>query len=452
MTTPRLRQLRLLAGIALAVSAAACNDFLKVTNPGAIEADKIADSSYASLLVNGTISEFQNIATRYALYSSVFSDETRNHHVFAENRDIDLRVLGEFTGLNATEVYNPLQRARFIADTSATLLKAYGIGPTQADTLNRRIAIARVLSYSGYSHILLGEAVCDPPIDLSGPLSADPVFGRAVSRFNEAISFATQARAGALSAAQTALADSMLNWARVGLARAELNRNNKAAAAAAAAQVPATFEFRVFHSANSARENNPFFNAASQAPASTWISLEPKWKRLNDPRIPTPATPEITQGLYRPDTVGTAVGAFVPNAPSSFSGWNGTVTGVEFTMATSMRLASGLEAQYIVAEAAGPVAATLAFVNARRAVGLQPPVNLTGDALMAELRDQRARDFFLDGHRLGDLRRYLRFYQVDEFTRGAYAGSTSGEQYGTATCFPISQGERNANPNLPKTP
>lgn len=452
MTTPRLRHLRLLAGIAFAVSAAACNDFLKVTNPGAIEVDKIADSSYAALLVNGTISEFQNIATRYALYQSVFTDETRNHHVFVENRDIDRRVMTEATGLNATEIYNPLQRARFIADTSATLLKGYGIGPTQSDTLNRRIAIARVLAYSGYSHVLLGEAICDPPIDRSAPLPADTVFGRAVSRFTESITYASQARAGALSPAQTALADSMLSFARVGLARAELNRNNLTAAAAAASQVPATFEFRVYHSANSARENNPFFNAASQASVSTWIALEPKWKGLGDPRIPMPTNPEAVMNGARPDTVGAVSGAFVPNAPSSFSGWNGTVTGVDFTMATSMRLASGLEAQYIVAEAAGPVPTTLTFVNARRAVGLQTPVNLTGDALMAELRNQRARDFFMDGHRLGDLRRYIRFRQVDEFPKGAYPGSTSGEQYGTATCFPISQGERNANPNLPKVP
>jgi hypothetical protein len=244
----------------------------------------------------------------------------------------------------------------------------------------------------------------------------------------------------------------MLNFARVGLARAELNRNNLPAAAAAAAQVPAAFEFRVFHSANSARENNPFFNAASQASVSTWIALEPKWKRLGDPRIPTPTNPETVMDGARTDTVGTVSGAFVPNATESFSGWNASVTGVEFTMATTMRLASGLEAQYIVAEAAGPVAATLTFVNARRAVGLQLPVTLTGDALMAELRNQRARDFFMDGHRLGDLRRYLRFRQVDEFSKGPYPGSTAGEQYGTATCFPISQGERSANPNLPKVP
>lgn len=60
-----------------------------------------------------------------------------------------------------------------------------------------------------------------------------------------------------------------------------------------------------------------------------------------------------------------------------------------------MRFASGLEAQYIVAEAQGPTAATLAFVNARRAVGNEPPVSDTGNQLMADLREQRRRDFFL---------------------------------------------------------
>jgi hypothetical protein len=117
-----------------------------------------------------------------------------------------------------------------------------------------------------------------------------------------------------------------------------------------------------------------------------------------------------------------------------------------------MRIASGLEARYVIAEANGPVASTLTFVNERRAVGLQPPVNLTGDALMAELRDQRARDFYLDGRRLGDLRRYKKYYNVDLFPKGPYPGTTTGQIYNeTITCWPLPTNEINANPNIPKS-
>ena len=87
--------------------------------------------------------------------------------------------------------------------------------------------------------------------------------------------------------------------------------------------------------------------------------------------------------------------------------------------------------------------------NERRAVGLQAPVTLTGDALMAELRDQRARDFYLGGQRLGDLRRYLRYNNLNLFPTGPYPGSTTGQVYdNTITCWPLPTSEVNANPNI----
>jgi SusD/RagB-like outer membrane lipoprotein len=84
-------------------------------------------------------------------------------------------------------------------------------------------------------------------------------------------------------------------------------------------------------------------------------------------------------------------------------------------------------------------------------VGLQAPVTLTGDPLMAELRDQRSRDFYLDNHRLGDLRRYKKYYNVDLFPKGPYPGSTSGQIYNESIdCWPLSRSEIDQNPNIPK--
>ncbi len=126
------------------------------------------------------------------------------------------------------------------------------------------------------------------------------------------------------------------------------------------------------------------------------------------------------------------------------------MAGATFAPVTTVRIASGLEAQYIIAEAQGPTPATLIFVNQRRAAGLQSAVTLTGDALMAELRDQRSRDFYLDNHRLGDLRRYKEFYGVDLFPKGPYPGSTTGQVYNEAvTCWPLPVNELSANPNIP---
>lgn len=150
-------------------------------------------------------------------------------------------------------------------------------------------------------------------------------------------------------------------------------------------------------------------------------------------------------------TTGTQAGK--PLSPPSYTSFNNTVAGAVFTPDLGHRIASELEYQYIRTEANPGTAAALAFINARRAAGLQPASTLTAtDAAgqRAELREQRSRDFYLDGHRLGDLRRYLEFYQVNLFPQGAYPGSTSGAVYNVSvTCWPLPTAEINGNPNIP---
>jgi hypothetical protein len=153
-----------------------------------------------------------------------------------------------------------------------------------------------------------------------------------------------------------------------------------------------------------------------------------------------------------PRLIKTGATNWKPLSPSAYTTYNGQAgnAGGLFAVTMGVRLASGLEAQYIVAEAAGPTAATSAFVDARRAAGGQPALNLAaGDAqIMAELRDQRRRDFYLDNHRLGDLRRYKEFYGIDEFPTGPYPTSTSGQVYSNFECWPLPTSELNDNPNI----
>ncbi|NIQ56868.1 MAG: hypothetical protein GWM92_06450 [Gemmatimonadetes bacterium] len=73
---------------------------------------------------------------------------------------------------------------------------------------------------------------------------------------------------------------------------------------------------------------------------------------------------------------------------------------------------------------------------------------MTAAEQMAELRDQRRRDFFMDGHRLGDLRRYLERDGLDFFPSGGYPQFEEDYTYGTSTCIPLSIDELNSNPNL----
>jgi hypothetical protein len=67
---------------------------------------------------------------------------------------------------------------------------------------------------------------------------------------------------------------------------------------------------------------------------------------------------------------------------------------------------------------------------------------------MTNLIDQRRRDFFLDGHRQGDLRRYLKRYNIDMWQRGPMYGTTTS--FADSHCMAITLAEIINNPMVPK--
>ncbi|MGQ0646532.1 MAG: RagB/SusD family nutrient uptake outer membrane protein [Gemmatimonadaceae bacterium] len=417
----------------------ACNDFLVAENPGAIEAVDLNALGYVSLLANGPIFAFQAAYDDVAYWNGQLTDELvnrGNNNPFVEEGQIDRRELySDMTYINAF-LYAPMQRARFSGEDAAARLKII-----LADSASRDLRVARSLAYAGHSYVALGEMMCVTPIDRGVPKTPEEMFTDAIARFDEAVTVANAAKQHALAATPpnsglANAADSVRYFALVGSARAALNRNDKARAITFANQVPAAFIFWAYYSDNSAGERNRTHNRLTLG-SNAWLNFTPFEAMAADPRIP-----RIT---------GTSARAGTPLSPPSYSTFNNSVAGASFIPNVAVRIASGLEAQYIIAEAQGPTAATLAFVDTRRAAGLQAPVTLAGDALMAELRSQRSRDFYLDNHRLGDLRRYKQYYSVDLFPKGPYPGSTSGQIYNESiSCWPLPTNEINDNPNIPK--
>ncbi len=432
-----------------AVASAACSDFLAVDNPGSVPSRDLVDSTYANLLVNGAVGEFQGMIGNTALYGGVLSDELQALHANTSYGPIDLR---DFNNLNdiVALIYSPIQRSRFDADTVADRLKGYPGASSSTD-----LRVARMLALGGYSYITLGETFCSAPVNGGAARTPAELFAMALPRFDEAIQVATAARAAGVGSAATA--DSILNLARVGAARAALDLNDMQRALGYAQEVPANFRFVSYYSEGIPPQPgvpvNPFWNATGSpelartgynsnvsggynySNSSAWIAVEPSFAELGDPRVPT--TPTKVK-LMRSGSL-----AYIPNKPSSFGGHISPSAeqpgGAAITPGASIRFASGLEAQYIVAEAQGGSPQTRTFVDAQRtANGLGPSTAGTAAELLADLREQKRREFYLDGHRLGELRRYLEFYGVDMFTTGA--------GYGTVTCFPIPLSELNSNP------
>ncbi|MDF1501304.1 RagB/SusD family nutrient uptake outer membrane protein [Roseisolibacter sp. H3M3-2] len=436
---PRVRLATLGALVLGAATAGACNDFLQAENPGAVEETDVNQPQYVNLLMNGIIGEFQPAFGNITWWNAIYTDELYNRNTFFEEALIDRRQVGPENGTHNTFIYPRIHRARFLADDGVRRMKEI-----LGDSASRDLRVARALAYGGMTYNYLGEMYCDIPFDGQAPQTPEAVFRAAMTKLDSAVAIANAAKTAAkarvpLVAGDTLAADSVRNFALVGAARAALNVNDRARAATYAGQVPAAFAFFAQYSTNSTAENHRVWQNLTAASGGTTDNT-PFRDMAGDVRIPRSGATGVT-GL-------------IPRSPASYSTFDGTPTGSPFVAGGTIRIASGLEARYIVAETqieSNPTA-VLALINERRAFGrLQQPVTgLTGAALLAELRDQRRRDFYLDNHRLGDLRRYQKFYQINEFPTGPYPTSTTGDRYDTATCWPLALAEINSNPNIPR--
>lgn len=425
-----------------------CGDWLEVTNPGAIETPSLEDPSYLQLMYDGVVGDFQPAYAWTALFSGAFTDELRMHHSYFENLEIDQRRITENNATYALAIYNGLHRARFLADSVAGRYRVL-----LGDSAEHDIRLAKTLGFAGYGWTLLGEQICETRINGQGAaLPPEELFAGAIERFEGAIAAAAAAAANApnigdeeLRAEVVAGADSVTSLARVGAARAALNMGDDAAAVAYAEAVTpayatkddAGFRFNVHYIKGNSfgetrRLGNPFWEFVSSG--GSWVSLSGTgFENLNDPRIPHDSAGEIS--------VSGGGDYIVPNSPPSFSTYNGTVEGAPFESRSGIRLASAIEARYIIAEAQGNTAQNVAFLNEQRAIGGQAALsNPSPEEYAAALREQRAREFFMDGHRLGDLRRYETRYGVDLWPTGAmYDGSVT---FGDQKCLPTPVSEQ----------
>lgn len=421
--------------IALALVAtvfAGCDGILSVDNPGAIQEDQLTDPAMETLIVSGVRGEFQYTHSYASLYTGMFTDELMGNHTYFPTIPVFLRTV-EADNVYIGNVYSFWQRARQSADDAIERLEEI-LGADAASSLN----VGRVHAYGGYSYVLLAETFCEAPVNMSRAYSSDELFEMAIDHFDNAIATAEAARNAGQSADEASF---IINLANVGAARALLNLGRMDDAIAYASQVEEGFEAWIRHSENSSREYNPFYDPTTGA-NNRYLSVGAPFEEIEDPRIPH---------SYERETSLTPSMVYTPYRPYSFAGWDGRAWTEDSVLVTinrdtDVRFASHLEARYIIAEAQGPTGETLALVNERREVGNQDPVNLSGDELMAELREQRARDFYLTGRRLGDLRRYKNLYGVDLFPTGI--DPFRDELYGDVECFPVPLAEQNANPNL----
>lgn len=417
---------RLASVAAVLALATACSDItaLKQSNPGQLSAGTIYVPANAQLLVNGAIADFDCAFARYVAGSGLFADELITTLANPGNYDYERRALASNAdygtgGCGANQrpsIYTTLSTARGVADTALAKLEGW----TDEQVPNRNKLIGQAAAYAGYSLTLLGEGMCSAAINLGPEITPAELFTEAKSRFDKAVAAATTANDAAT-----------LNLALVGRARVLANSNNLQAAATDAALVPATFVYNFLAGGTDVRRQNFVFLHTGQNSNS---SIDPSFRAVTLNGAPDPRVAVTNTGR-----VGTAPNTQIWTANKHAS------------LATAMTIAKYAEAQLIIAEArvaandlTGAAAAINAARNTRAGMPQYDPTGQTAAQVRAQVIEERRRELFLEGHRLGDMRRF----QLPFSPAPGTPYTTGGGTYGDQTCFPLPDVEKINNPNI----
>jgi len=426
-----MRTIRSFAAVAIvagALTLGGCADWLSVENPTVIDNAALDPVADADLLAR---SAQQNLSSAYGhliVYSSWFTGETDVSETFPTRNEFGRRDISIQNGSLDNDVWFPV---------SQTAASAYLVLNATLPNPTTNLNYARANFVLGYAYLFMAEQFCQGTVLAGPPLTTADMLDSAAAHFALAIS-----QGDGAGGQGTAIADAAL----VGTARAELQRGNLAAAITAANSVPAGFIFNLTYIDDLAQRfrlaNRMWFyvrDRGSIAVAPIWrigAELPPTQVQTAEPRVPWRVT--AATGDFAPQDAFYATDRGVPYAiQQKYPDYN-----------VPVRLASKLEADYIVAEAQG-TAAQQTLIDARRAANGQAAYGGATDSLsiLTEFFTQRGFDFFLEGKRLGDFRRHPAHIAGMPVPASTY-WKPGFATVGSNVCYPLPITETDNNPNF----
>ncbi len=403
---------RTVAGVVALAVLSACSEFLSVDNPNVIDADNIDPVADATTLAN---SAQQNFAAAYGwqiMYSSWFTGEAEVAETFPTRNEFGRRAVAASNGNLNADVWTTLA----LAAASSNLVLVLDL-PNPDTNIN----LARTALWRGYSFVLMAENFCSGTVESGPELTALELLDSAVVNLTRAITVG--------NAINTADSRALANAALVGRARAHLQAGRTSEASADATAVPAGFTFSLPYVDDLAARNRLSNRLYQFTVDRGSVSVAPAF-RLSDPRLQFKAPGEH---------------ALTPQDPSSGPFY---IQNKYPAFNANIRVASKLEADYIAAES-GTTADQLALITARRSANGQPVYAGATDAssVLTELMWQKSLDFWLEGRRIGDLRRNPTSMTALPVPGAAYF-KPGFAPIGSDVCYPLPTAERDNNPNI----
>ncbi|HEX6051004.1 MAG TPA: hypothetical protein VFZ21_17110 [Gemmatimonadaceae bacterium] len=404
------------------------SSLLEVEDPDVINPGDLNTPTAAEALRFGVLSRLTDATTgdeNAVLLGGLLADEWRSGDTFEQRNTTDQRAPNE-SNTFIPPALRSLARVRVEALTAIDATREF-------DPEGDPHEVGKMFAFSAFAVNLAGETFCNglpfsqpaatgSAIEFGEPVTVDSAFALAIAQSDSAL---------ALSTASSDEAEEVRYFAAVLKGRALLNRGRFEEAAAAVADVPTDFEFAIAHSPNST--SNQIWSLNNSAKRYVLADLE----GVNGLPFRSARDPRLTSG----------------GSGNSFDSSTPFVQQTKWGRYDPVVIVSGIEARLIEAEVAlraGDAAGALATLNALRSSveGLDPLEDAGSDAARVDqVFSERGFWLFGTGHRLGDLRRLVRYYDRNAesvFPTGAFH---KGGNYGDAVNFPVPLDERN-NPNF----
>jgi hypothetical protein len=423
---------------------------LKVTDVDVATPESVNSAAGLDVLYAGGRADFQNAVTgtdAAVTMPGLLTDELRDIDTFPTRIEVDQRQTQVRNGTVQTW-YRNMHQARASLERATEGFHKYS--PTDS-------RLAELHALQALTYVLFGEDFCNG-VAFSTFTNGTPNYGKpntAAETFQLAVAQADSA----LSSAKAGSAEQ--NLAKVVRGRALLDLGRDADAATAVQGVPVEFQYFVYNSENSSRENN-----------GVYVNVGPVSKRFGVADV------DGVNGLaFRTRGMDTTKNTGDPRVRWYKSGTGQDGQSIAYyqvkypSRSAGVVVADGIEAALIAAEheqkSNDPAwLDTLNTLRANTTLLNRPPYTYPGMAAPSALPalndpgttsgqvdllfSERAFWMYLTGHRLGDLRRLINQYgrgAETVFPSGTYQGAAGGSM-GSDLNFPIPIDEQN-NPSAP---
>lgn len=415
------------AMLVLVVAATGCEQLLDVQpNPQEVPAEQLDDPNALESRLVGAEADFWFSYDMAVVYQGLFTDELLDATGVDEVEERRVQASNGLIGAadenpeGIDGLWTPVQTGIYTTDLLQEDIEAESFSEQLPSGTNSP-EYARISMLNAFGKQALGELFCSTAFGGDGPEnSSQETYQLAEQEFTRAIE--------ATNATQNVRYASL-----VGRARARLMQGNTSGALQDAQQVPLSWEFvgDVF-STNSQAEQNDLWNMLTD---SQRFSVDTVFRGLT---IDDTGNPDPRLDVFQD-----------PNDLFAVDGVTELYQVGKYTSPTApIRLASGVEAQYIIAEIAArgsegmtPQDAVQIINDVRGHQGIQEDFQSSdSDEILRKVISERSRSLFLEGNRMGNLRRYRERYGIDLFP--------DGPGFEDQTCMPLPNAERDVNPGI----